>query len=335
MIAAILRELNAPLELAEVEPLGPELGQVLVRMLTSGICGSQLAEIRGEKGNADHLPHLLGHEGCGIVEAVGAGVRKVREGDKVVIHWRKGSGIESAFPRYRYRDRTITSGKAVTFAEQVIVSENRVTPVPPEFPADLAALFGCGFSTAMAALEREAEIKAGERVMVIGAGGIGINVLAAAGLKAVGDLCCCDVFENKRALVEGFGSRFVCRTIDKADHGAFDVVIDTVANGTAFSTGMKALAPSGRMIVIGQAPSFLGFENSPAFFAGEGQSIKATQGGGFVPDVDIPRWVRLWERGHLLADKVITHEFPFAAINAALDVVRQGEGGRVLLTFGK
>ena len=100
MKAAILEQINTPLTIREVQPTPLKVGQVYVKVLTSGLCGAQLHEIRGHKGNAKFLPHLMGHEGCGIVKEVGPGVTTVQEGDKVVMHWRPGSGIESDFPQY-------------------------------------------------------------------------------------------------------------------------------------------------------------------------------------------------------------------------------------------
>src|SRR5688572_12636268 len=102
--AAVLRQLNAPLsvEMLDVPALG--VGQVLVKVVRSGICGAQLGEIAGVKGNDKYLPHLMGHEGAGIVEDVGPGVRHVKSGDYVVMHWRKGVGIEADPPRYKTAD---------------------------------------------------------------------------------------------------------------------------------------------------------------------------------------------------------------------------------------
>ena len=103
MKAAILTELRKPLVIAEVElPKALDVGQVLVKVYCSGICGSQLGEIDGVKGEDKYLPHLLGHEGSGTVLAIGPGVRYVRPGDKVVLHWRKGLGIEAATPAYTW-----------------------------------------------------------------------------------------------------------------------------------------------------------------------------------------------------------------------------------------
>src|SRR3990167_9037879 len=140
MKAAILEEINGPLTIGEVTLTDLLFGQVLVKILVSGICGSQLQEIEGNKGNAKFVPHLLGHEGCGIVEKIGDGVTTVKKGDKVVMHWRKGDGIESDFPSYVFKGKKISSGKVTTFSEYAIVSENRLTAVPKDIPDDLCAL---------------------------------------------------------------------------------------------------------------------------------------------------------------------------------------------------
>src|SRR5688500_6286153 len=109
MKAALLTEINQPLELADVELTALRPGQVIVRVLVSGICGAQLQEIRGEKGT--HFPRLMGHEGCGIVERVGPGVTKLQKDQKVIMHWRKGSGAESESPAYEHNGRLITAGQ--------------------------------------------------------------------------------------------------------------------------------------------------------------------------------------------------------------------------------
>lgn len=329
MIAAVLRELNAPLEVCVVDPLPPDVGQVAVRMLSTGICGAQLAEIRGEKGNEKFLPHLLGHEGCGIVDSVGLGVTKVRRGDKVVLHWRKGSGIESEFPRYRYGGRIISSGKVVTFAEQVVVSENRVTPVPDQMENDLCALLGCGLSTALATLQHEAQFAAGQSLLVIGAGGLGLNLLAAGWLFHAEPMACLDLNASKQRMVERLGAAF---WMVPQIGSRFDVVVDTVGNSSTISTGLRHLAPGGQLILVGHPTGDVTLPGA-GLFAGEGQRIKATQGGGFMPDRDIPRWVNLWRTSKLKAWDTISHSMPFSQINEGIDLVREGKAGRVVLTF--
>ena len=125
MKAAILEKINHPLLIKDVDCTALKVGQVLVKNIMSGLCGAQLHEIRGHKGNEKFLPHLMGHEGCGIVMEVGTGVGTVKVGDKVVMHWRQGSGIESDFPNYILDNKVISSGKVTTLSEYSIVSENR------------------------------------------------------------------------------------------------------------------------------------------------------------------------------------------------------------------
>src|SRR6185312_7977302 len=125
MKAAILVEQNKPLVVDEVPLPSLSAGQVLVRVQASGICGKQIDEVTGKRGDDPYLPHLLGHEGAGIVEDVGPGVRKVKSGDHVVLHWMKASGIDSAPPRYAWHGRELSAGWVTTFSDQTVVSENR------------------------------------------------------------------------------------------------------------------------------------------------------------------------------------------------------------------
>lgn len=345
MKAALLTELNAPLVIADVEPVLPlSFGQVLVRVLTAGICGAQLQEIRGEKGGP--LPHLMGHEGCGMVESIGPGVTRVKPGDKVVMHWRKAAGIESQFPQYIFtgdrgesRDqtaeasassatscKTFSSGLVTTWAEQTICSENRLTPVPADTDPTVAALLGCSVSTALATVESEA--RWGERVLVIGCGGLGMALLGALEMVEPVRLCACDLQEEKRAAAEQLGADFVSSL---ADVGPFDLILDTAGAPESTAAALERLAPSGRYVMIGQpkpkAPVCI--NNARHMFEGEGKTIKATQGGGFRPDLDIPRYLKIADS--IMFYRMVTHVFPLEKINEALDLVRQGHAGRVML----
>ena len=184
MKAAVLEKLNYPLAIREIFPTQLLPGQVYVKVLASGLCGAQLHEIRGHKGNGKFLPHLMGHEGCGIVKEVGPGVTTVKEGDKVVMHWRPGSGIESEFPKYHLGEKIISSGKCTTLSEFSIVSENRLTKVPHDTPTVLAAMLGCSLTTALGIIDNECDLKFGESVAVIGCGGVGLNLIQAAKMKS-------------------------------------------------------------------------------------------------------------------------------------------------------
>ena len=149
MKAAILTEQNAPLVVADVEMPDLDVGQVLVQVAYSGICGKQLEEISGRRGPDDYLPHLLGHEGAGVVKDVGPGVKKVKTGDHVVLHWVKGPGIDSAPPRYNWNGTTVSAGWVTTLSQYTIASENRVTQIDDDVDLEVADLLGCAVTTGL------------------------------------------------------------------------------------------------------------------------------------------------------------------------------------------
>lgn len=336
MIAALLTQINQPLQLTEVEPLYPSAGQVFVRVLVSGICGAQLQEIRGEKGT--HFPRFMGHEGCGIVEQVGLGVTKVKVGQKVVMHWRKGSGAESESPIYHingHGTKGFTSGQVTTFSEFSICSENRLTAVPHETPNELCALLGCGLSTALGVMENEAQLKMGESVLIVGCGGVGLNLIRVARMMGASRV----VGLEKPPILEKFflaqksGADEVYCTAGDPISEKFDVIVDTTGSPEAIADTIPLLASGGRYVLVGQPKSDASIVLTTArhLFDGDAKRIIGTQGGQFNPDKDIPRYLRMWKSGHLKIDGIITHRFPFTQINEALDAVRSGNAGRALL----
>jgi S-(hydroxymethyl)glutathione dehydrogenase/alcohol dehydrogenase len=147
-------------------------------------------------------------------------------------------------------------------------------------------------------------------------------------------VCACDVHENKRRRAELAGADFVNLSREKIA-GKFDLVLDTAGNPEAMDAALGHLAPSGRYVMIGQPPPGkpVCISNARHLFDGEGKSIRATQGGGFRPDLDIPRYLRAAEL--LSVHRLVTHRFPLDRINQALDCVRAGEAGRVLLEISK
>lgn len=342
MKAAILTAIGAPLTIGDVGLPEPEYGQVKVKVLVSGFCGAQLQEIDGLKGDPKHLPHLLGHEGCGLVEDIGPGVTTVKFGDKVVMHWRKGDGIESEFPVYHYNDREMTSGRVTTFSEQAIVSENRVTAVPQDTPEELCALFGCGLSTALGTIESEAEVKFGERVLIVGCGGLGMNLILAAKLAQASVIAVTDVHESKRVPAFEMGATHFWTPHHGEGRGKpesvskFDVVIDTSGHPDALERTISLLAPSGRYVMIGQPNpgSHVSLENAQHFFEGEGKSLRATQGGRFSPARDIPRYVALYQAKLLQYAGIVSHRISLDGINDGIDAVRKGLAGRIMIYPG-
>jgi len=341
MKAAVLETLNEPLVVADVELTPLSAGQVLVKNLVTGICGAQLQEMEGNKGNAKFVPHLLGHEACGIVEEVGAGVLKVKTGDKVVLHWRKGEGIESDFPRYIYKGKEITSGKVTTFSEYSIVSENRVTPVPDDTPTELAALLGCALSTALGVIDGAAKVRYGERVIIIGSGGIGLNLIRYAVHAGAYPVVAVDIVD-KEQLACGVGAHFfinrkknpLAQSLKSiAGITSADVIISTIGDKETIEESVPLLSGTGRYVMVGQPKlgSSLELTNAAHFFEGEGKVFMATQSGGFNPTVDIPRYLQMAKSGVLTTDGIITHRIKLDQINEGIDLVKSGKAGRILI----
>lgn len=354
MKAAILTQLNAPLTVADIEPewtmFGAEgqgvlrFGQVRVKMLASGICGAQLQEIGGHKGNAGFLPHLLGHEGAGRVTDVGPGVDRDLLNRKVVCHWRPSfHRREGMLPAYSMGGQRIGAGPITTLCEHPIISENRVTIVDDDVPNELCALLGCGLSTALGTMEMEASLRIGESVLIVGAGGLGLNLVQAARVKGAAIIVAMDIVDEKAEPCAKLGAtKYVnCRkeSIRDAMHllglTGFDVIVDTTGSVEALESTIPLMSGTGRYIMVGQPKPGEDFRvmSTANMFHGEGKMIKATQGGRFDPRNDIPKYVRMWRSGLLDIDTMITHRIGLDEINHGIDMVRAGQAGRVLVEF--
>jgi 2-desacetyl-2-hydroxyethyl bacteriochlorophyllide A dehydrogenase len=337
MKAVILEKLNSDLVVDEVEITSLQYGQVLVKNIVSGLCGAQLQEIAGLKGNANFLPHLMGHEGCGIVQEIGAGVNTVKVGDKVVMHWRKGEGIEAPFPKYIYKNKEMSSGKVTTLSEYSIVSENRVTSVPHDTPEELCALLGCGLTTALGVITNEANIKFGESVMIIGSGGVGLNLIQGAKLASAYPIYAMDIIEEKRELCLNVGANYFINSKNETPNVKIDVIIDTTGIPEVIANAISYLSGTGRMILVGQPKpgQEISIPNANKLFDGSGKLIKATQGGKTSPVEDIPRYINLYKSGLLDINKIITHRFNLDEINEAFTLLKSGKAGRIIININK
>ena len=335
MKAAILEQIDAPLAVREVELTELKFGQVLVKVLVSGLCGAQLHEIKGHKGNAKFLPHLMGHEGCGIVEEIGLGVTTVEPGDKVVMHWRPGSGIESPFPNYVLDGKTISSGKVTTLNEYSIVSENRITKIPYDTPSVLAAMLGCSLTTALGIIDNECDLKFGESVGILGCGGVGLNLIQAAKMKNASPIYAVDINHEMCDLSTEMGADVFANSIRHLPT-TMDVIIDTSGVPEVISDAYDRLSPSGRLILVGQPTPGKSVElpNAVSMFDGSGKSIRATQGGRTDPEKDIPRYIKLALRGSLDYESLHTDTFFLDEVNEAFDLLRSGNAGRIMIRIG-
>lgn len=339
-LAAILVESNKPLVLEEIEMPPLTFGQVLVKVLCSGICGAQINEIDAVKGPDKFLPHLLGHEATAEVLEVGSGVKTVSAGDRVVMHWRKGAGIESPTPTYASRLGPINAGWVTTFNEYAVVSENRITQVPADFDPESGALMGCAVTTAFGVINNDAQLKVGESVAIFGAGGVGLNIVQGAAMVSAHPIIAIDLFDNKLALAAELGATHcinASRTDPEPDilkivgEAGVAVAVDNTGNVKVIEKAYRVTSARGRTILVGVPPK--GQQASiytlPLHF---GKIVKGSHGGGSRPEFDIPNYVRLCQAGKLNLKPLIGKRYSFVQINEAINAMRSGGvAGRCLI----
>jgi len=334
MRAAILVELKKPLIVDTVElPPEIEVGQVLVKILYTGICGTQIGEQQGVKGEDKFLPHLLGHEATAKVIAVGPGVKVTKPEDTVVLHWRKGEGIQADGAKYRWNGTPLNSGWITTFNEYSIVSENRCTPVSPEVDLESSSLLGCAVSTGMGVITNNAKVKIGESVVVFGAGGVGFNVIEAAALTSAYPIIAVDLYDEKLALAKVFGATHcvnsrtqnaeqeIRKILDKA--GA-DVVVDNTGNVEVIQLAYSLARDVGRVILVGvpKKGDNISIYSLPLHF---GKVLTGSFGGESHPTTDIPRFLKLASIGKLKLRELVTDRTNLDGINAAMEKMRAGQ----------
>jgi len=341
--ATILVAQRAPLEVVELDlPEELSFGQVLVKVHYSGICGSQINEIEGAKGPDKFLPHLLGHEGSGTVVAAGRGVKRVKPGDRVVMHWRQADGVQAEVPAYAWNGRKVNAGWVTTFNNYAIVSENRITPIPRDFDLRLAPLLGCAVTTAIGVVNNDAHVKIGQSVVVFGVGGVGLNIAQAAAMVSAHPIVGIDLVDGKLDMARRFGATHCINSAKVGDLAAkirmivgnagADVVVDTTGNARVIEQAYELTHADGKTILVGvpKKGDNISIYSLPLHFK---KVLTGSHGGSAEPHVDIPRYIRLIQAGKLSLAGLVTHEFKLEQINEAIAVMRSAEAGRVLVAM--
>jgi S-(hydroxymethyl)glutathione dehydrogenase/alcohol dehydrogenase len=341
MKAAILVEQRKPLVIDEVElPQTLEVGQVLVKIHYSGICGSQLGEIDGAKGEDKFLPHLLGHEASATVMETGPGVKHVKSGDTVVLHWRKGLGIEGAPPNYKWRGNKLNAGWIATFNEYAIVAENRMTAIPAGSDLEVAALFGCAVTTGFGVVENNAKVRIGESVVIFGAGGVGLNIVQASALVGAYPVIAVDLFDNRLDLATQMGATHLINAknqdakveIEKiTGTQGVDVFIDNTGQSAIIEMGYSITKPQGRVTLVGvpRKGNNINIHSLPLHF---GKGLVGSHGGEAIPNLDIPRYQNLFRVNRIKLRELLTERLPLDGINIAIENIRSGKtSGRCLI----
>jgi S-(hydroxymethyl)glutathione dehydrogenase/alcohol dehydrogenase len=339
--AAILAQSRQPLIVDEITlPDELNVGQVLVKILHTTICGAQLNEIAAAKGPDKFLPHLLGHEASATVIETGPGVTSVKAGDTVVLHWRPSQGIQCQPPSYKWRGEKLNAGWITTFNDYAVVSENRMTVISPDYDLKVAPLLGCAVTTAAGVINNDAGVKIGESVVVFGVGGVGLNVVQFAHLAGANPIVAVDLLDNKLDMAKTRGATHCLNGSRIGDMDAEirkivgpkgpDKVIETTGAKTIIELAYNLTHADGTCVLVGVPNEKVSIYTLPIHF---NKVLTGSHGGDAVPHVDIPRLIRLTEAGRFSLDGIITHEFSLDNINEALDLVRSGNAGRVLINI--
>ena len=297
------------------------------------MCGSQIGEIDGVKGLDKFLPHLLGHEGGGVVSSVGPNVTKVKKGDHVVLHWRKGAGIESPLPIYKYDEKVVNAGWVTTFNEYAVVSENRITPIEKDIDFEIAALMGCAVTTGLGVIINDAQLKIGESIAIFGAGGVGLNMIQGSALVSAETVIAVDICDNKLKLAKDFGATHVInslRTDPKEEiskimgRRGVDVAVDNTGIVQVINLAYEVTSSVGRTVLVGvpRSGEKMSIYSLPLHFE---KRIFGSHGGGANPTIDIPRYLNLYRKGTLKLKGMITDSFGLDEINDAISGIRDGK----------
>lgn len=342
MRAAVLHQINTPLTVEVLETPSPEGGQVLVKMAASGICHTQLHEIRGNKGEDKYLPHLLGHEGAGVVMAVGSGVKKVVPGDHVIVSWIKGSGLDAPGVKYHFGDRVINAGPVAVFADFTLVPENRVTVISQDMPLEVAAIIGCAFATGAGMIFNTAGMKPGEKIAVFGVGGIGMSAICAAKAALASEIIAIDVVPAKLKLAQDFGATHI---INAAESDPVKEIY-ALTGGTGVDYAIEAIGlkktmeEAHRSVKVGGGKAILAgnvvFGETIAIDPYDlirGRELLGTWGGETKPDRDFPQYVKMYLEDKLPLRELISHRYNLEEINQAFFDLEAGRVTRAIFVF--
>lgn len=339
-LAAVLTQQKKPLELINLEIPKLKSHQVLVRVLSSGVCGSQIGEIDGVKGPDLFLPHCLGHEATAEVVEAGPGAGKVKSGCRVILHWKPGSGREAEPAVYRSGRLRVNAGRVTTFQQYAVVSENRLTAVSRTLDPDCGALYGCALTTAFGNVTRDAKIRPGETVWVIGAGGLGILQVRIARWAGASKIVVCDLHASKLTLAKQWGADEVIWSGSGLERRLVrsgfrpDVVFENTGKSALIQMAYRLSAANGRVILVGvpDARDPVCIDTLPLHF---GKILTGSHGGQANPDRDIPYLLKLQAKNKWDFTAVTTRGYRLEEVNAAIADLRSGKAIRPVLEIGK
>jgi S-(hydroxymethyl)glutathione dehydrogenase/alcohol dehydrogenase len=362
--AAILWEQGTPLSVEAAVLDGPGPGEVLVEMKAAGVCHSDLHPARGDW--PAKTPLVLGHEGAGIVREVGPGVTRTRPGDHIVLCWAPACGecapcregratLCDRVEKVSFRNK-LPSGAArlhargqdvapflgtACFADFVVVPEAGAIAVPADVPFDALATIGCAVVTGVGAVANAAQVPRGARVAIIGAGGVGLNVVQGAAIAGSDEIIAIDLRPVPLEIARQFGATHTINASTDVPaqvrgltggRGA-DFVFDTVGSPATLNTALASTRKGGAVVLTGlsRVDSLASFAMFP--FVMQEKRLLGSVYGSANPATEIPRLVSLYQQGRLKLGELVSRTYPLDRINDALGALAASDGARGVITW--
>lgn len=358
--AAVLRSASAPLDITSIELPEPGPGHVRVRLAAAGVCHSDLSLSNGTL--RQPVPAVLGHEGAGTVASVGEGVTTVAPGDLVILNWapscgechfcarlsepwlcqRANEATTVPYARTREGEQLYPGLSVAAFAEETVVPERAVLPLPDGVPLEDAALLGCAVLTGYGAVHHSARVRTGESVVVHGVGGVGLATLQAARLAGAGQIIAVDVSPEKEALARGAGATdYVVasektaksvRALTEGGHGA-DVAVECAGRATSVRAAWDSTRRGGRVTVVGIGGKDEHVTLSALEIFHFARTLRGCVYGDSDPARDLPLLGEHVRQGRLDLSALVTERIPLDGLADAFQSMRTGHGGRTLILF--
>ncbi|MCE9624567.1 MAG: S-(hydroxymethyl)glutathione dehydrogenase/class III alcohol dehydrogenase [Deltaproteobacteria bacterium] len=365
--AAVAWKEKAPLSIEEVDLEGPRAGEVLVKIVATGVCHTDAFTLSGADPEGI-FPAILGHEGAGIVQEVGAGVTTLSVGDHVIplytpecreckfclsgktnlcqkIRLTQGKGLmPDGTSRFSKNGKPIFHYMGTsTFAECTVVPEISLAKISPRAPFDKVCLLGCGVTTGIGAVLKTAKVEAGASIAVFGLGGIGLSVIQGARLARAGRILAVDINEDKFAMARKFGatdfinpkkhSKPVQEVIVEMTDGGVDYSFECVGNVELMRSALECCHKGwGQSIIIGVAGAGQEIRTRP-FQLVTGRVWKGCAFGGVKGRTELPGFVEQYMAGEIHLDDLVTFKFPLDRINEAFDLMHEGKSVRSVIEY--
>jgi aryl-alcohol dehydrogenase len=361
--AAVLYHVNDQLQIEDLELEEPKAGEVLVRLVATSVCHTDLHPMKGDI--PVPLPIVLGHEGAGVVEQVGPGASRLTQGDHVVLVGSPTCGkCRPCLTGHPYAcdmrlvrnfggmmpdgtKRLRKDGQAVShffcqssFSEYAVVAESIAIRIRDDAPLDRICGFGCGLATGLGAVINKANVRAGSSVSIFGCGGVGLSALIGAKLSGAATIIVVDILDQKLGLARELGATHTINAsrespvdrIKEITGGGADYAFECIGNAQTYSQVLESIRPLGMAVVLGSSPLGSKVALDPLALLVE-RTITGCIAGNVRPALDIPLWVDLYMQGLLPFGRLLSRTYPLSHINNAIEDMEKGAVVKPVITF--